>query len=315
MRIRAKRMDGNMQKQKKRLIIIAVVVVFALLAGGRIVSQRNKAKSKADLPIAVRVETPTRGEAFEEISLSGTVAAREEANAYSKAPGKLVKYDKVEGDKVRKDDVIAWVERDEIGLTYSLSPVKAPLTGVLAQRFLDLGATVTPAAGGPGTPVALVINPDQLDVKVNVIEKDLGRVQVGQEARVKVVAYPGAAFAGRVLRVSPVVDSQSRTAQVVIALESGAGRLRHGMFADVSLIVGRRPNALLLPNEALLKQNQRYYVFVANGGQARRREVVCGWPQGDRMEIVSGVQEQDRVVVEGQTRLIEGARIQAVSGE
>lgn len=308
-------MDKHKPQSKRNLWIAIGIALVVILIGARIVSQQGKAKATADLPIAVRVMNPKVGPVFDRISVSGTVSAKEEANAYSKVPGKLLRYVKAEGDWVRKDQVLAWVERDEVGLTYEPAPVKAPIAGQVAQRFLEIGTAVSAGMGGPGTPVALVVNPSQLEVKVNLVEKDSGRVQPGQEALIQVEAYPGETFRGRIDRVSPVVDRMTRTTLAVVSLEASAGKLRSGMFADVDVIVGQKPSSLLLPQEALLKQNQQYYIFVSENGRAVRRDVTPGWSQGAEREIIGGLAAQDQVVVEGQTRLTEGSRIQAVQGE
>ncbi|MEW6517264.1 MAG: efflux RND transporter periplasmic adaptor subunit [candidate division FCPU426 bacterium] len=308
-------MEKRVRKSKRTLWIIIAAVVLALFIAGRIISKQHKAKTVAELPIAVRVMNPKVGPVYDRISVSGTVSAKEEANAYSKVPGKLLRYVKAEGDWVRKDQVVAWVERDEVGLTYEPAPVKAPIAGQVAQRFLEIGTAVSAGMGGPGTPVALIVNPGQLEVKVNVIEKDAARVQPGQEALVRVDAYPTEVFRGRIDRVSPVVDRMTRTTLVVVRLESPEGKLKSGMFADVELIVGQKPSSLLLPREAVLKQNQQYYVYVVEKDRAIRREVKPGWPQDAETEILNGIAPQDRVVVEGQTRLTADSRVQVLEGE
>lgn len=302
-------------KSKRQLWIIIGIAILVLLIGARIASKQGKAKATADLPIAVRVMNPKVGPVYDQIQVSGTVSAKEEANAYSKVPGKLLRYVKAEGDWVNKDQVIAWVERDEVGLTYEPAPVKAPIAGQVAQRLLEIGTTVSAGMGGPGTPVALVVNPSRLEVKVNVVEKDAGRVRPGQEASIRVDAFSGETFRGRIERVSPVVDRMTRTTLAVVALEPAGGKLKSGMFADVDIVVGQKPDSLLLPQEALLKQNQQYYVYLNDNGRAARRDVTPGWSQGAETEITSGLTAQDAVVVEGQTRLTAGMRLQVVQGE
>jgi len=300
---------------KGKWIVVVIVVLLVGLIGTRIAGQRKKSKDKVELPIAVRVMTPKVAPVFERINLSGTISAKEEANAYSKVPGKLLRYAKSEGDWVAKDEPIAWIERDEVGLTYEPAPVKAPIAGQVAQRFLEIGASVSASVGMPGTPVALVVNPSQLELNVNVIEKDAARVREGQDVTLRVEAYPNDTFRGRVSRVAPVIDRATRTTRVVINLVASGGKLKSGMFADVDIIVGQKSSSLLLPQEALLKQNQQYYVYVVDGERVARRDVTPGWSQGAEMEIAGGLTPQARVVVEGQTRLTENSRIQVVEGE
>lgn len=299
---------------RKRWITLAVVGVLALIIGVRVAGHRGRGQATVELPIAVRVAHPQVAPVYDWVAVSGTVAAQEQAYAYSKVPGKLQRYAKVEGDWVAKDEPIAWIERDEIGMTFEPSPVKAPIAGQIAQRGLEIGAAVTPGGGMGGTPVAVVINPNRLEVEVNVPENDAFKVRERQEARLRLSAFPGEVFRGTVSRVSPVIDPQSRTAGVVIDLASSS-RLKAGMFAEVEIVVASKPKSLLLPQEALLKQNQQFYVYVIEGDRVRRRDVATGWAQGGAMEIASGLAPEDRVVVEGQTRLTEQSKIQVAEGE
>jgi multidrug efflux pump subunit AcrA (membrane-fusion protein) len=296
---------------KKKMIIWSAVGLLVVLGGFRIATHRGKAAAKTDTPVAVKAMLPRIGEAVDTIELSGTVSAKEEANAYSGVPGKVVRFDKVEGDRVEKDEPIAWVERDEVGLTFSLSPVKAPIAGLVAQKLVDIGEAVTPNITG----VASVVNPRELEVLVNIIEKDLGRVVKGQEVQVKVEAYPQDIFKGRISRIAPVVDRLSKTTRVVVSLEPVGGKLKSGMFADVSILVARKPKALLVPQEAVMKQDQDYFVYSIRGDKAVRRKVELGWMQNGEQEITSGLSANEEVIVQGQTRLSEATRIQAVKGE
>jgi multidrug efflux pump subunit AcrA (membrane-fusion protein) len=293
--------------KKKWWIWVAAALVLLVVV--RVATKHKTDKSKTDLPIAVKVMPPRSGAAEELLSLSGTITAEEEANAYSKVPGKLSRFVKAEGDRVEKDETIAWVERDEVGLTYSLSPVKAPIAGLVAQKLVEIGESVSPGGGMPGTPVALVVNPRRLEVDANVVERDLAKVSVGQEARIRVEAYPEKVFLGRVQRMAPIVDRTTKMSRIVISLQAPE-KLVPGMFADIDLILGRKNQALMLPREAVLQQNQKSYIYIADQGRAVRKEIGTGWLQGGEIEVVKGVTPQDLVVVEGQTRLVEGAHIQ-----
>jgi membrane fusion protein, multidrug efflux system len=296
---------------RKKMWVWGLAGLLVLVTVFRIATHAGKSKAQADPAVAVKVMSPRVAGIDEILELSGTIQAKAEANAYSKVPGKVVRFDKAEGDWVAKDETLAWVERDEIGLTFSLSPVKSPIAGQVAQKLVELGETVNPGV----SPVASVVNPAELEVVVNIIEKELGRVARGQEARIRVEAFPEKVFPGRVVRIAPVVDRFSKTTRVVVALESSGGKLKSGMFADVQLLVGHKAQALLLPQEAILKQDQQYYVYVVSGGKALQRKVETGWAQGGELEVAQGLAAGDVVVVQGQTRLTEGTPLAVVKGE
>ncbi len=300
-------------KKKTKWIIWSGVGLLVLLVVFRIVGKITSGKADlAELPIAVRVMSPVVGPVEDALELSGSISGKEEANAYSKVPGRLARYERTEGEWVNKDEVIAWIERDEVGLQYSLSPVKSPINGQVAQHLVDIGEAVSGGMGMPGTPVARVVDPRQLEINVHVIEREIGKVAVGQKVKVNVTSFPEETFLGSVTRVAPVLDPLSRTALVKITLQKSGGKLKSGMLADVHIIVAQKEKGLLIPRDAVLKQNRLRFVYVVQGGKVHRQDVQTGWVQGDRLEILAGVSPQDQVVVQGQSRLTESSSVKIV---
>lgn len=189
------------------------------------------------------------------------------------------------------------------------STVSAPIGGIIAQKFVEEGDVVTPTSQMKGAPLVVIVDMDRVKVVVNVIEKDIARVKIGQEARVELDAYPDKSFRGKVSNISPVVDPLSRTASVEIEVPNPERLLKPGMFARVEIIVREKKDALQVRKEALIKGDK---VFVAEGEKASLRQVRVGIKEGEWVEILSGLREGDKVVVRGQQFLKDGMRIKVV---
>ncbi len=154
---------------------------------------------------------------------------------------------------------------------------------------------------------------DPLLCKIQVPEKELPRLHKGQPAYLTVEAWPKERFPAKVLRVSPVVDADTGTVRVTLVLEAKE-RLRPGMFASIFLEVDRHEGALTIPKAALSLESLRDTVYVVNGKVAARRPVKLGYEEADLVEVRSGLQEGDKVIVVGQDGLSEGTPIRILAG-
>ena len=186
--------------------------------------------------------------------------------------------------------------------------VKAPFSAVVVDRNVKLGDNVT-----PGQVLFRISDFDPLLSKIQVPEKELPRLHKGQPAYLTVEAWPGERFSARVLRLSPVVDATTGTIRVTLEVQ-GAGKLRPGMFANVYLEVDRHEDALTIPKSALSLESLGDTVYVVNGDVAARRPIELGYEEADTVEVVSGLEEGDHVIVVGQDGLSDGTPILILEG-
>jgi RND family efflux transporter MFP subunit len=143
----------------------------------------------------------------------------------------------------------------------------------------------------------------------NVVEKDLRRVAAGAPAKVEVDAFPGEAFSGRIARIAPVLDPATRTAEIEVEIPNRDFRLKPGMYARVSLTIAERANALVVPRNAVVDIEGQRGVFLARRDTAEFRPVKIGLEEPQRVEIVAGLDERDRVITTGAAALRDGDRI------
>jgi len=196
-------------------------------------------------------------------------------------------------------------EADSIQLGYT--EIKAPFRGLIVTRYVDFAQQVS-----ANTPLFRISDFDPLLCPIQVPERSLSDLRLGQSAYLTVEPYPGQRFDASVLRISPVVDAATGTIKVTLQVR-GLGKLRPGMFTRVFVETATRPNALVIPKSALSLESIGDTVYVAQGETASRREVTLGFREGDYVEVLSGLAEDEQVVVVGQDALSDGTPIQVLA--
>ncbi|MBU0547210.1 MAG: efflux RND transporter periplasmic adaptor subunit [Candidatus Omnitrophica bacterium] len=232
------------------------------------------------------------------------VRAQDEAIIYPKVNGKIIEKIKEEGDKVNKGDVVAYIDRDEVGFKFEKAPVESPLTGIIGRTYVDKGTSVTPQ-----TPIALVVDMDKVKINLDITEEYLSRIALGQEAQVSLQAYPKERFMGIVSKISPVLDLETRTAPIEIIISNSDHRLKSGMFAQVQLILEEHKDVPVIAKEAIMGREDKVYVYVVEADIAHQKNIKLGIHQGAFYEVNQGLKVGDLVVVMGQQKLYEGAPV------
>jgi membrane fusion protein (multidrug efflux system) len=183
----------------------------------------------------------------------------------------------------------------------------APISGVVARRAIDPGETAA-----PGTPVFTVMDVATVRVRVGVPEADVGAMRVGQPATVHVPALPGESFAGRVSLVGIAADPTTRSYAVEIEVPNGTRRLRPGMVAEATVERATRDSVVAVPAAAVVRGADgatAVYVLDAPTKRAHVRRVAVGGAWNDVVEIARGVMPGEMVLVAGQQRVRDGARV------
>jgi membrane fusion protein, heavy metal efflux system len=188
-------------------------------------------------------------------------------------------------------DGLAWDDAQS-----SLVPVRAPFAGTVVARQATVGELVSPAET-----LFTVADLSQVWLWIDLYERDLAHVAVGDRVEVRLDARPDERFAGELAYVAAEVDPESRTVRARVDLANPGGRLKPGMFARVSLAAGGEPVPVLaVPRSAVQRDGAASIVFVRTApGRFERREVEIGRTTDELVEILGGLAEGDQVVVEG----------------
>jgi membrane fusion protein (multidrug efflux system) len=199
----------------------------------------------------------------------------------------------------------------DTNLAYSY--IRAPFAGYIAERNLDTGAYVTGAASSTSTMSRSMLSLHDIGrirVLIEVVEKDIPSIQIGQKAELRAEAYPDHVFEGRVTRIVQALNRETRTMTVEIDLPNKDRRLKGGMFARVEVMVGTRRQAVQIPIDAVSRLEDTQYVFVVRDGKAQRVPVEMGARRDNRVEITKGLTGDETVIVSGKDLVHDGTPVQ-----
>jgi RND family efflux transporter MFP subunit len=204
------------------------------------------------------------------------------------------------------------LQQAETNLTYSY--IRAPFAGYIAERNLDAGAFVSGSTGSTSTMSRGILNLHEIDTVrtlLEVVEKDVPLVKIGQKAEVRAEAYPDRVFEGTVTRVVQALNRQTRTMTVEVDLPNQDHRLKGGMFARVEVMVGIHENAVQIPADAITRLDELQYVYVVKESKALQIPVEVGDRVGNRIEISKGLTGTEQVIVSGKDLVSDGTPVEA----
>lgn len=249
------------------------------------------------------------------------------AHAQAAIPKHLIPEYEYEQDKFDLAAQRAAYEAATIQLSYTR--IVAPVDGVIAQRDIKIGNLVQANQN-----LFRIVGMNPLQAVLNVPERQLGILKAGQAVQLEADALPGKKFAGTILRIAPVVDPASGTFRVTCQFRDASAVLRPGMFARIDIVYDQRPDALTVPRSALVEEDGQTSVFVvdkappaaapkaeagktaaktpavaANGFVAHRQLVKTGYSDGNKVEIVSGLNAGARVITVGRNAVRDGTAV------
>ncbi len=182
--------------------------------------------------------------------------------------------------------------------------ISTPISGILTSRPVDVGTYVQ-----NGTPVANVVDISRLKVKLNVAERDVFRLKIGDRVEVTTDVYPGENFDGKIATIGSKADD-AHTYPVEVRLPNSREHpLKAGMFARVRFMSIADRDELTIPREALVGSMKNPQVFVVDGAVARLRDIVVGSEIGTRLVVLGGLADGETIVVNGQNNLKDSAAV------
>lgn len=185
--------------------------------------------------------------------------------------------------------------------------IVAPFAGIAGLRRVSPGDYVQ-----PGQALVNLEAVDVMKLDFQLPESALSAVAVGQPLKLDVDAYPGENFSGEVYAIDPRLGEQTRAVAVRAQVPNPEHRLRPGLFARVRLVVAQKAEALLIPEQALMPQGDKLFVYVIESGKAALREVRIGQRQPGMAEVVAGLRAGEVVITGGLQRIAPGAAVAPV---
>ncbi len=225
----------------------------------------------------------------------------ETAQRHLEALNQVSQRESIRGAEAASNAAKAHFEAAEAQLSYA--QIRSPISGIVADRPVYAGE-MPPA----GTPLLSIVDISQIVARANIPVKDAQTIQVGRPAR---IAGPGGDIPATVTVVSPAVDPSTTTLEVWVQAANPGEKLKPGATVHVAIIAETVQNTIIVPAAALLNADdggQKVMVVVDNK-TARERRVSVGFRQGDRVQILSGLQEGEQVVVSGGLGLEDKAKV------
>lgn len=275
--------------------VIGVLVIAAIVAGIWWYQQSFKSK-----PIEVETVVVEKKNLDETVSGSGFIQADRQVEVLPPSADEITKIYISEGDNVEEDD-------DLIKLK-NTGKIEAPIDGRIVQLSAAVGQTAI-----PGKPLIVIADFDPTYFVANIDEADIARVSPGQKASIVLDAYPEETLLGEVSEIGMV--SQSTAAggtafSVKIRLTDSKGvTLRLGMNGDTDITVGMKEAVVAVPLEGVTSRDGKDIAFVVENKKVKKRIVTLGLVTGDSYEVVEGLDDGDRLVIKGLSKLKGGEKV------
>jgi membrane fusion protein (multidrug efflux system) len=221
------------------------------------------------------------------------------------------------------DSLRAQVQQMEVALAQAethlaYSYIRAPFAGYVAERNLDLGSYVSGTTAGTSTLSRGILTLHEIQtvrILIEVVEKDVPLIQVGQKSEVRAEAYPDRVFEGTVTRVVQALNRATRTMTIEVDLPNKDHVLKGGMFARVEVLVGTHRNAIQIPIDAVSRLEDSQYVYIVREGKAQRVPVEIGIRDETRVEITKGLDGSEQVIISGKDLVHDGASVQTQAAD
>jgi RND family efflux transporter MFP subunit len=188
------------------------------------------------------------------------------------------------------------------------SYVVSPISGVVDQKYLSKGEVC-----GPGIPILNVVDVSRVKISAGIPESYIGEVTRGSVVKITFDVYPGEEFTGTVNYVAPTLSPINRTFEIEIVLNNKDGKLKPEMSANIDIEKSRVDNAIVLPQDLVIDFGNEKYVFVLENDVVKKKVISLGGRSNNDVLITSGLNEGDKLVVEGFQSLADGDRVQVIN--
>lgn len=334
-------------------IIITLIVLGILGAGGtaayRYFTKQNQSPSPVTVKkIPVSVEKVQKGKLEKKIPLGGLLQPWENVYLTSKNPAAKVAGIAVKvGDRVSAGAPLVYFDSRDLNITFNQTQLdyernkqlfeagaisqaqfeqienafenlklqrenlvlSSPVSGIVSS----VSAVEGQLAGA--APLVSVVNIDKLKLEVQVGENYVNKMQLGEEMQVVIASVSPEPVQGVITSVAPNIHPQSKNYPVTLEIANPEAQIKGGMFAEVQLLTEKREGVIIIPQFAILDQEQKKFVYIVENETAKRREVKIGLTLGDVAEITEGLQEGEVLVVEGQYGLKDGSAVAPIVKE
>ncbi len=212
-------------------------------------------------------------------------------------------------DVARANVRVAQAQVDRLEKLTAFERVTAPFDGVITARNTDVGALINAGAGSPATELFHMASTRTLRIFVAAPETDAPDLHSGDTATVTFDEYPGQEFHGALARTDGAINPASRTLLVEVDVDNSDGKLLPGAYAFVHFTLQKRTHSVVIPANTLLFRSEGLRVAAVRNGVAELTPITIGRDYGDRVEVLTGLDTADEVIVNPSDSLVSGAAV------
>ncbi|MBL1212914.1 MAG: efflux RND transporter periplasmic adaptor subunit [Ignavibacteriae bacterium] len=198
------------------------------------------------------------------------------------------------------------IDKAKLKLDYTV--IKAPFSGVIGNFDLVVGERIE-----AGNKLFKLFSTKTMKIDINILESELNKISIGNNVEIEIPALPGEAFTGEVSQISPYIDTENRTGKIVISIKNIDSKIKPGMFAKVLIASKIFNERILIPKEALLARDKRNLVFTVEDSLAKWKYVDIGKQNDKYIEILTGVNAGDVIIVEGHFNLAHDSKVKILN--
>ena len=291
------------------LLLILTLSVFSACKG----KDKKVAEKAKEAPVfAVNTTLAVKGQIQNYLTFSGDLVSGSTIDVYSEAAGKVTDIYVSVGQRVSRGSQIAAVDPSRPGMTFRQNIAYAPIGGTVVAIPAQVGMTVSQAV-----PLVRISGGGALEIKLSIAERFISRMAMNQPCEITLDAWPGEIFRGSISEVSPTVDLASRTMEIRVNVRDTSSKLKPGMFAKVRVVTERKNNIVKIPAAAVINRFGEQFVYVIakdnDGNDIVKKTIIKpGILIDNIMEIQSGLEASDEIVIRGQTLLDDGSRVNII---
>lgn len=332
-------------------LTLLITITFLVTGCGNNENQQTQ-ETKKTPPKIVKVIEAKLKTLQEVLEITGTTEPENTASIISTVEGKITKLNAREGDIVKEGQIVARISpmlredvvtaakikmesiQEELNnnpgneeLTKKLKEAKenyefaldqykeisivSPLNGIVSERLIDLGDMVAAKSK-----ILEVTSANSFKINLTVAETDLRKLKVGQKAELNLDACPDRKFTGTITRVYPEIDPLTRNGIVEVHLDNPCPNVKSGMFVRASFITNVYKDVLAVPSQAIITKMDKKNVFVVDENMKTKSvEIETGFETKEYVEIVSGLNPGDKVIIDGQQTLKNGDKVKILQKE
>lgn len=313
---------------RKIILILSTILIIAAFS---ISCKKQVDLKKKENPISVLVAAPVRQSLEEYLELSAEIKAIKEVEISSDVPGKIANILKYEGSFVNKGDTIALIDRFVIGANYAYAPARTPISGYVTTTYMAVGASIAAA-----TPIANVADISKLEVEIQVPERSIAGIELGQKVLIRIPSSPNKEVEATITKKDYAVNPATRTLMVKALIDNKDRLFLPGMFSDVSILLNSANNIFVIPNSATFSDDLgKNYIYVVKEDNSQNpplegnvatdntnkqyrayiREIDILFRSKDKVALSGGLEDGEEVVMFGREFLKDGSLVNRIEND